>query len=141
MEQHPSYQNTQDFAGLTDALIPANTYMNSWSQSNLPKQSDIQPVSLGLDMYPHPFGDVFPLPNISENTLPRSGQITPFNPASVYSASSTQPLELMNLDQNAEVCEAFYPPSYTDHGLDQNGCKPCWHSIPAPDCQNQYRNS
>lgn len=106
MAQHPTNQDTQDFANLTDSLIPSNIYMSSWGQTDGQKIQDIQ--SFPFNMFTPSFGSMFPLSNNPGNPSTLSDannhNTAAFNLNSLQQMDSTSSNE-----QDREVGEPLLP--------------------------------
>ena len=101
MAQKPSIHDTQDFANLTDALIPSNIYLNSWSPSDLPKSSDIQPFPFDSNIRAPGLGGVLPPQNTTGNSMSFPDTNMTNHPA--LSANSLQPYPTVTHDQDRGI--------------------------------------
>jgi hypothetical protein len=102
MAEQSSDQDTQDFASLTDALIPSNIYLNSWSRTGLPSSSETQPFPSSFNMFSPTYGGMFPMPNNTGNPLPlRDTILTPNHTA--FHANSLQQFDLALQNQDRGV--------------------------------------
>lgn len=106
MAEQSSDQDTRDFASLTDAIIPSNIYLNSWSPTVLPTSSETHTFPSSFNMFGPTFGGIFPLQNSTGNP------ITPIHTA--FRANSLQQFDPATQNQDREVGYALDPQSYTD---------------------------
>ena len=112
MAQESSQKDTQDFASLSDAIIPSNIYLKSWCQTDQGRPPHIPSVPLGLNMYTPAFGSAFPSPAITERPMSFSDPSL-FN-NSAFTANSLQQSDVTRNDQNREVGNALLSRSQTD---------------------------
>ncbi|KAF7507734.1 hypothetical protein GJ744_010163 [Endocarpon pusillum] len=76
MAQQPSDQDNQDYTSLTEAIIPSNIYLNSWSSAALPVTPSIQDFVSGSDIKFPLFGGMLPLQNATETAVLPTGLTT-----------------------------------------------------------------
>ena len=112
MAQQPSDQDNQDYASLTEAIIPSNIYLNSWSSAALPVTPSIQNFASGSDMIFPALGSMFPLQNATETAVPPTG-ITTSNHAA-FDANAGRQLIPATHDQDRGVGNALTDRSHTD---------------------------
>ena len=101
MAEQSSDQDTQDFASLTDALIPSNIYLNSWSRTVLPPSSEAQPFPSSFNMFSPTYGGIFPMQNSTGNSLLLQDTVTPNH--SAFHANSLQQFDFASQKQDRGV--------------------------------------
>lgn len=118
MAQDHFDQETKDFAGLTDALIPADTYLNSWNQTNLPTPSDIQPNSFGFNIFTPGYRNIISSSHTRGTPVQLSEKFMPNH--SALNANSLQNFDTVMHDQDSSVGNALHCRSHTDFLLDRS---------------------
>jgi YT521-B-like domain len=112
MAEQSSDQDTQDFASLTDALIPSTIYLNSWSQTGLPASSEAQPFASSFNMFSPTYGGLFPMQNSPRNPLLLQDTVAPNHAA--FHANSLQQFDFASQNQDRGVGLTLNPTSCAD---------------------------
>lgn len=107
MAPRSSDQDTLDFAGLTDAIIPSSIYLNSWNQPDLLTSPSIQSYPFGFNMFAPAFDGMLPLSSGTENQIPVSDPMMPNHYA--VTADSLQPFDPSAHNQNRGVGNSSQP--------------------------------
>lgn len=112
MAQQPSDQDNQDFTSLTEAIIPSNIYLNSWSSAALPVSPGIRNFASGSDIFSPVFSSIVPLQNATETAIPPTDLTTPNHTA--FDANAGHQLVPATHDQDRGVGNALIDGSDTD---------------------------
>lgn len=112
MAQQPADQDNQDFTSLTEAIIPSNIYLNSWSSVGLPVLPGTRKFASGSDIISPALGGIFPLQNATETAVPPT-DLTILN-HTAFDANAGYQLVPATHDQDRGVGNALIDGSHTD---------------------------